>query len=125
METATQILEMTAQLLRPEESVTIGVLPPEGGMTLQVAGGAADARYLDGSSRRHLTLQLLCKDTQKRSFDRLAVVCRKLEALREFPPVDSGQILLYEAESDPQFVTFESPWGMTIYTAVVYVYYYI
>lgn len=75
METATQILEMTAQLLRPEESVTIGVLPPEGGMTLQVAGGAADARYLDGSSRRHLTLQLLCKDTQKRSFDRLAVVC--------------------------------------------------
>ena len=52
METATQILEMTAQLLRPEESVTIGVLPPEGGMTLQVAGGAADARYLDGSSRR-------------------------------------------------------------------------
>ena len=103
METATQILEMTAQLLRPEESVTIGVLPPEGGMTLQ----------------------LLCKDTQKRSFDRLAVVCRKLEALREFPPVDSGQILLYEAESDPQFVTFESPGGMTIYTAVVYVYYYI
>ena len=111
METATQILEMTAQLLRPEESVTIGVLPPEGGMTLQVAGGAADARYLDGSSRRHLTLQLLCKDTQKRSFDRLAVVCRKLEALREFPPVDSGQILLYEAESDPQFVTFESLGG--------------
>lgn len=48
MDTATQILEMTAQLLRPNETVTIGVLPPEGGMTLQVTGGAADARYLDG-----------------------------------------------------------------------------
>lgn len=40
MDTATQILEMTAQLLRPNETVTIGVLPPEGGMTLQVTGGA-------------------------------------------------------------------------------------
>ena len=89
------------------------------------AAAAAGGICHHGSSRRHLTLQLLCKDTQKRSFDRLAVVCRKLEALREFPPVDSGQILLYEAESDPQFVTFESPGGMTIYTAVVYVYYYI
>ena len=119
----TQILEKTLKLLKPGETADIGVLPTGGGMTLQAAGGGTDDRYLSGSARKHLTLQLLCKDAQKNAYDRLAAAGEKLEATRDFPSIDGARILLYEVESEPQFVALESVGGPVIYSLIVYVYY--
>ena len=126
-EVQTQIAEQTQLLLTStlEPDLQIGVLPAEGGIVLQIVSGTTETMYFDRSSIRSVTLQILCKDTQRSAVDRVAACCNLLQSLTEFDANDDYQMIGYEIDTDPQFVSFESPGGMAIYTAVVRARYYV
>lgn len=123
----TQIAEQTQLLLAStlEPELRIGVLPAEGGIVLQIVSGTTETMYFDRSSIRSMTLQILCKDTQRSAVDRVAACCNLLQDMTEFDAFDNYQMLCYEIDTDPQFVSFESPGGMAVYTAVVRARYYV
>ena len=125
MEVQTKLLDATVSLLSHVDSVSIGVLPASGGMVLHPAGGGTEDRYFSGSSRRRMTLQFLCKDSQQLAFDRLCRVCRFLDSLRSFPDMENVQMLPYESETEPQFTGLETPNGNTVYSVIVTLYYYL
>lgn len=121
MEVQTQIVEETAAFLG--SNVSIGPLPANGGVTLNVASGGTDDRYFAGGKRAHITLQLLCKSSRQQAYNTLCALCNRLERVRNIPPRAEYQLLGYKVESGPQFVEIEG--DMAIYTAVVYAYYHI
>lgn len=125
-EVQTQIAEQTQLLTSTlEPDLKIGVLPAEGGIVLQIVSGTTETMYFDRSSIRSMTLQILCKDSQRSAIDRVAACCNLLQAATEFETNDNYQMIDYEIDTDPQFVSFESPGGMAIYTAVVRARYYV
>lgn len=123
----TQIAELTQLLLAStlEPELRIGVLPAEGGIVLQIASGTTETMYFNRSSIRSMTLQILCKDTQRSAVDRVAACCNLLQSTTDFDAYDDYQMLCYEIDTEPQFVSFESPGGMAVYTAVVRARYYV
>lgn len=125
-EVQTQIAEQTQLILAQlEPELQIGVLPAAGGIVLQVVSGTLETTYFNRSTIRSMTLQILCKDSQRSAIDRVAACCNLLQAATEFETNDNYQMIDYEIDTDPQFVSFESPGGMAIYTAVVRARYYV
>lgn len=123
----TRFMEWICGVIGEWDAIAIGP-PAEGSMEMQTAApgdkGSVDDQYLDRSSRRHLTLRLVCKDTAGQALDRLFDTCNRLERMREFPQQEGYQILGFQVESDPQFVERDEPGGLDTYSAVLRAYYY-
>lgn len=125
MEIQTQLVNYTAELIRNFGAVSIGPALPQAGIAVQIVSGARDDLYYSGAARKHLTLQLLCKDKDhQQTYDLLCRVCNYLGALRDFTGQDAYQVLGYDIQTEPQFVCLEHPGGMSVYTAIIYVNYY-
>lgn len=126
-EVQTQIAERVQLMLASalERELRIGVLPPDGGIVLQIVSGTTETVYFDRSTIRAMTLQILCKDTQRNAIDRVAACCNLLQATTEFDAAQDYQIIGFDIDTEPQFVTFESPGGSAIYSATVRARYYV
>lgn len=123
MEIQTEIIETTIEAVKPYESLSVGGLPVGGGMTMNIASGAYDTEYMDTSATGHLTLLMLCKDKSRQAFDRLSSVCNRLKNIKNPPNITGGQLLRWEIDSTPQFVSKDTLDGLAVYSAVVKAHY--